>query len=419
MDNKKLVPQIRFKGFHDEWEKTILENIADFVSGFSFSSNDFVDMGIPLIKISNIQDDKISIDNNTAYLPFEFKDKYQKFIIKYNDLLIAMSGATTGKMCRYELKNSSLLNQRVGIIRAKNNYNQNFIIHILGIYTDKMLKMAYGGAQPNISSNDINKIKLTIPISLTEQQKIGHYFYKLDEFINLNKKKIKKLLNIKNALLQKMFPSENSDVPEIRFKGFTEKWEKKKFKYIFIFLKNNNFSRKLFIYNQGKVKNIHYGDILTIYNSYLDYKNEKIPYIKQDIKIVGDYLVNGDVVFADTAEDKTVGKCIEIGNIKGRIISGLHTLPCRANIKYAKYYLGYFLNSIYFHSQLVILMQGSKVSSLSKAAFLNTYIMYPFESEQEKIGNYFYKLDKLISLYEKEIEKLQKLKKAFFGKMFV
>lgn len=64
-------------------------------------------------------------------------------------------------------------------------------------------------------------------------------------------------------------------------------------------------------------------------------------------------------------------------------------------------------------------MQGSKVSSLSKAAFLNTYIMYPFESEQEKIGNYFYKLDKLISLYEKEIEKLQKLKKAFFGKMFV
>lgn len=412
MDNKKLVPQIRFKGFHDEWE----EKKAEYIF---ITINDKNHIELPVLSATQEYgmvercDSNYNISYNKNNLRTYKKVNKGQFVIHLRSF---QGGFAHSNIIGITSPAYTIIDFKI-----KNNHNDKFWKYILSSekFIKKLELVTYGIRDGrSINFNDFCILKFKFPV-INEQKKISKLFENIDTLISKKQIKLEKVKALKQTLLKKMFPSENSDVPEIRFKGFTEKWEKKKFKYIFIFLKNNNFSRKLFIYNQGKVKNIHYGDILTIYNSYLDYKNEKIPYIKQDIKIVGDYLVNGDVVFADTAEDKTVGKCIEIGNIKGRIISGLHTLPCRANIKYAKYYLGYFLNSIYFHSQLVILMQGSKVSSLSKAAFLNTYIMYPFESEQEKIGNYFYKLDKLISLYEKEIEKLQKLKKAFFGKMFV
>ena len=199
-----LTGKKRLHGFTDEWKTTTLGEVADFISGYSFSSDDFIDKGIALIKISNIQDDNINIDNNTAYLPMEFKDKYNKFIIKTNDLLIAMSGATTGKMGVFKQENIALLNQRVGIIRAKENYSQKFLIYILKIYSNKILEMAYGGAQPNISSNDIYKIKISIPSSLDEQKAIADILCKADEEIELLKKQLDLYTEQKKGLMQNL-----------------------------------------------------------------------------------------------------------------------------------------------------------------------------------------------------------------------
>ena len=199
-----LTGKKRLHGFTDKWKTVKLGEVADFISGYSFSSDDFIDKGIALIKISNIQDDNINIDNNTAYLPMEFKDKYNKFIIKTNDLLIAMSGATTGKMGVFKQENIALLNQRVGIIRAKENYSQKFLIYILKIYSNKILEMAYGGAQPNISSNDIYKIKISIPSSLDEQKAIADILCKADKEIELLKKQLDLYTEQKKGLMQNL-----------------------------------------------------------------------------------------------------------------------------------------------------------------------------------------------------------------------
>lgn len=199
-----LTGKKRLSGFTDEWKTTKLGEVADFISGYSFSSDDFIDKGIALIKISNIQDDNINIDNNTAYLPMEFKNKYHKFRIKTNDLLIAMFGATTGKMGVFKQENIALLNQRVGIIRAKENYSQNFLIYILKIYSNKILEMAYGGAQPNISSSDIYKIKINIPISFNEQKAIADILCKADEEIELLKKQLDLYMEQKKGLMQNL-----------------------------------------------------------------------------------------------------------------------------------------------------------------------------------------------------------------------
>lgn len=199
-----LTGKKRLNGFNDDWKTIKLGEVAEFISGYSFSSDDFTNSGLALIKISNINNEKIEIDSNTSYLPLNYENKYSKFIIRYNDILIAMSGATTGKMGVYKLKDTALLNQRVGIIRAKGNNNQIFLIYILKIYSNKILEMAYGGAQPNISFNDIYKIKFKISTSIDEQKAIADILSKADEEINLLNKQLDLYTEQKKGLMQNL-----------------------------------------------------------------------------------------------------------------------------------------------------------------------------------------------------------------------
>ena len=131
-------------------------------------------------------------------------------------------------------------------------------------------------------------------------------------------------------------------------------------------------------------------------------------------------LKNGDVIIADAAEDETVGKCSEIAGLSDyTVLSGLHTIPCRPTMKFAEGYLGYYMNSGAYHDQLLPLIQGTKISSISKTAIQDTEIVYPkSEDEQAKIGQYFTNFDNLITLHQRKLEKLQNMKKSCLQKMF-
>lgn len=198
-----LTGKTRLSGFTQPWKEVKLGEIADFISGYSFDSEDFKEEGIALIRISNIENDQIIIDNNTVFLDNSFIEKYQNYCLKPQDLLVAMSGATTGKMGVNKFNFPLLLNQRVGIIRAKNN-NQCFINQYLIRFNNKILRMSYGGAQPNISSYDIKKIKLYIPSDITEQQAIADVLSTADEEIDLLNKKLEALKEQKKGLMQQL-----------------------------------------------------------------------------------------------------------------------------------------------------------------------------------------------------------------------
>ena len=121
------------------------------------------------------------------------------------------------------------------------------------------------------------------------------------------------------------------------------------------------------------------------------------------------FLQNGDIVIADTAEDETVGKCSEIAGLSDeKVIAGLHTIPCRPLFNFASGYLGYYLNSDAYHRQLLPLMQGIKVTSISKSALQDTEIQYPkLLDEQEQIGTFFRDLDHLITLHQRKLKLLK------------
>ena len=200
--------------------------------------------------------------------------------------------------------------------------------------------------------------------------------------------------------------TEKNAKPQLRFAGFDDTWEQRKLREVLISLQNNTLSRADLSSEEGIAKNIHYGDILVKFGEVIDLKTESLPMIADETVIAkykSSFLQNGDVIVADTAEDETVGKCTEIAGLSDEIvISGLHTIPYRPLQKYAPGYLGYYMNSASFHNQLLPLMQGIKVTSISKTALQNTDILYPKSAtEQAAIGKYFRNLDNLITLHQR------------------
>ena len=201
--------------------------------------------------------------------------------------------------------------------------------------------------------------------------------------------------------------TKKSDAPAIRFKGFSDAWEQRKFGEVFdCTVPNNTLSRAELSYDEGTVLNVHYGDVLIKYGSVLDVQKDDIPRIphrcREDFN--GALLQDGDVIIADTAEDETTGKACEIGNLQGSaIVSGLHTMVCRPRNRMALGYLGYYLNSNAYHHQLLPLMQGIKVLSLSRSNIQKTSVSYPTAvKEQQLIAYYFSQLDNLITLHQRQ-----------------
>lgn len=224
-----------------------------------------------------------------------------------------------------------------------------------------------------------------------------------------------------NGELQISKPSANT--PAIRFRGFTEPWKTDILHNVFDFnIPHNSLSRDKLNYKKGSVLNIHYGDILVEFDSVVDVCSENIPYITNGT--FSEYkhmlLSDGYIIFADTAEDRTVGKAIEIFNANNKnIVSGLHTISAKPLKSFAKYYLGYFFNSSLYHNQLIPLMQGVKVLSVNKTALENTIIYFPDNfAEQERIGNFFREQDENIRNAQLQITKLRNIKQACMQKMF-
>ena len=270
-----------------------------------------------------------------------------------------------------------------------------------------------GGAGRNktLGQKEFAKSVIKIP-SLPEQQKIADFLSTIDTIIEKQQATVSAWEERKKGVMQKLFSQ------EVRFKAddgsdFPD-WEEKSFVNTFDSLNNSTFSRDCLNYENGSVKYIHYGDILVKYNSSVDVCDAIVPFVNEDLDCERfAILQDGDIVIADTAEDDTVGKVIEIENTSNvKTIAGLHTIACRPKEKFASKYLGYYMNSDEYHNQLRPYMQGIKVTSISKSNIALTKIMVPSLPEQQKIADCLSALDTVIQKQKETLEKWQELKKG-------
>lgn len=422
--SKTEMPSIRFYGFDNDWEQRKLSEITDKVTeknaGLQYVETFTNSAEFGIISQRDFFDHDIA---KLGSLDGYYIVKNEDFV--YNPRI--STSAPVGPINRNKLGRTGVMSPLYTVFRPHD---------IDTTYLEYFFKCGYwhsfmnfngdsGARSDRFSIRDNVFFQMPIPIpDIDEQRKIGELLTCLDNLITLHQRKFEKLTNVKKSMLKKMFPQNGSCYPEIRFKGFTDPWEQRKFGEVFMSLQNNTLSRAELNDEFGAAQNIHYGDVLIKYDEILDVSKEPLSYIeKQSIadKFKTSYLQNGDVIIADTAEDETVGKCTEIeGLTDQKVISGLHTMPVRPNRKFASGFLGFYLNSAAYHNQLKPLMQGIKVTSISKGAMQDTVVKFPLDlKEQEQIGIYFGGLDHLITLHQRELEKLQSIKKALLEKMFV
>ena len=212
------------------------------------------------------------------------------------------------------------------------------------------------------------------------------------------------------------------NVPNLRFPEFSEEWKKMKVSELLDFYSTNSLSWEQLDYNNGKIKNLHYGLIHKGVPTMVDVVCDSLPYIKEESMPKSFTLFKeGDVAFADASEDTNdVAKAIEVVNCDNQqIVSGLHTIHGRDNYEQTIIgYKGYAFASDSFHKQIRRIAQGTKVFSISARNFDEVYIGIPSKEEQTKIAKLLIAIDKRIATQNKIIEDLKKLKSAIYQEIF-
>ena len=204
--NGAKVPELRFAGFADDWEERKLGDIAPLRGGYAFKSSKFRNTGVPIVRISNILSSG-EVGGDFAY--YDEQDKDDKYILPDKSAVLAMSGATTGKVSILSQTDYDKVyqNQRVGYFQSVDYIDYGFISTIVRseLFMMQLESVLVSGAQPNVSSKEIDSFNFMIPILVQEQQKIGSFFKQLDDTIALHQRKLDLLKEQKKGFLQKMF----------------------------------------------------------------------------------------------------------------------------------------------------------------------------------------------------------------------
>ncbi|HFI0187120.1 TPA: restriction endonuclease subunit S [Streptococcus suis] len=423
---KSTVPRLRFPGFTDAWKQRKLGEVAiSFDYGLNSAATEY-DGENKYLRITDIDDDSREFNISNLTSPEINLFGLDEYRLSIGDILFARTGASVGKSYIYRSVDGKVYFAGFLIrVKIKDTFNPDFVFQntLTSNYERFISITSMRSGQPGVNAQEYSNYEIMFP-TLSEQEAIGSFFSDLDQLITLHQRKLDDVKELKKALLQKMFPKGNgNDFPELRFPEFTDAWKQRKLGEVADFsIKTNSLSRDKLSSYFYEVQNIHYGDILTKYDAILDVCNKELPsIIGSTISDFADaLLIEGDIVFADAAEDSTVGKAVEVRNFKGKnVVSGLHTIVARPKVSYAPYYLGYLINSTAYHNQILPLMQGTKVSSISKANLKSTIVVFPTLPEQEAIGSFFSDLDQLITLHQRQLDYLKLLKKALLQQMFI
>ena len=392
-ENKK--PAIRFKGFTDAWEQRKLGEIAIFINGRAYSQDELLCSGkYKVLRVGNFY-----TNDSWYYSDMELDDKYYA---ENGDLLYTWSATFGPHIWRGD---KVIYHYHIWKVELSQHLEKRFAVQLLEQDKAAILSDKNGSTMVHITKAGMEEKAVLIPQNNDEQVKIGTFLNNLDNLITLHQRKYDKLVKVKKSMLEKMFPKNGSEVPEIRFKGFTDAWEQREFGSLY-----QKSSEK----NNGSIgidKNI---TVATMQ-------------FKPDVKVTTEeylktyYTFNiGDIAFeGHHSKEFMFGRFVanDIGNGIVSHIFAVFRPYVNYDLKYWKYAI---------HNEGImrpILSRCTKASTMMHDLvtddFLNESILVPSIEEQRKIGAFLDNLDSLITLHQRKLEKLKNIKKSCLEKMFV
>ena len=413
MENNKT-PSIRFKGFTDPWEQRKLGDIVGIYDGVHQTPN-YQNSGVMFLSVENIA----TLKSSKFISEKDFKRNY-KIFPQENDILMTRIGdvGTTNVVTDNSLKAYYV---SLALLKYKSTDPYFLSNAIQSDYVQKGLanRTLKTAIPMKINKDEIGKVSVMLPLSATEQQQIGTYFRNLDNLITLHQRKYNKLLNVKKSMLEKMFPKNGSNIPEIRFKGFTDPWEQRKL--LSCIEKITDFRGRT-----PKKLGMDWSEsgylalsALNVKDGYIDFSQD-VHYGEQalyDKWMSGNELHKGQVLFTTEAP---MGNVAQVPDNKRYILSQRTIAFDVKEDIITENFLATLLRSPAVFNTLTSLSSGGTAKGVSQKSLAGVDIQIPVElREQELLATYFANLDNLITLHQRELEKLQNIKKSMLEKMFV
>ena len=422
MENNKT-PTIRFKGFTDPWEQRKFDEVFDCTvpnntlsrAELSYDEGTVLNVhyGDVLIKYGSVLDVQ---KDDIPRIPHRCREDFNGALLQDGDVIIADTAEdeTTGKACEIgNLQGSTIVSGlHTMVCRPRYRMALGYLGYYLNsnAYHHQLLPLMQGIKVLSLSRSNIQKTRVSYPAAVKEQQLIAKYFSQLDHLITLHQRKYDKLQNIKKSMLEKMFPKNGSNVPEIRFSGFTDPWEQRKLGELADIVGGGTPSTNVSNYWDGDID--WYAPAEISNQIYLTSSQRKITeegYSNSSAKM----LPIGTVLFTSRAG---IGKTAILSR-KGCTNQGFQSIVPHEDE----------LNSYFIFSRTEELKRygetvgaGSTFVEVSGKQMANMDLMMPKTlREQKVIGHYFQNLDNLITLHQRELEKLQNIKKSMLEKMFV
>jgi type I restriction enzyme S subunit len=388
------------------WEIKKLGDVCEFQNGFAFKSNKYKDTGLPVLRITNIQNENLETKKIVFFEPSDYKESFEKYKVEYGDLVVAMSGATTGKIGINQTDTVFYLNQRVGKFIPKKNILKTYLFYFLSTNVEESLRISAGAAQPNLSTEQIKNFKISIP-PISEQEEIVSILDNAFESIELAKSNAEK--NLKNA--KELFESYLQNI----FENKGQDWLTSVLKEVCAKITDGTHQTPKY-FDDGYVflssRNVTSGKIDWDNIKYIDQK-QHLEMHKRVAPRIGDILLakNGTTgVAAMVDRDVVFDIYVSLAHI--RVLDSI--LPD---------FMLYFINSPVAKSQFNKRLKGSGVPNLHLEEIREVQINYPKSlKEQKKIVNRLDEISnetkKLESIYQQKLNDLEELKKSILQKAF-
>ena len=409
MSEYKNSPQIRFKDFDDAWEQRKLGEIGNTFTGLSGKKKeDFGHGDAKFVTYMNVFSNPISNFKQVESVEIDSKQNE----IKYGDIFFTTSSETPEEVGMpsiwLENKRNYYLNSFCFGFRPSLKFDPYFAAYMLRTSNvrNKITLLAQGISRYNISKTQMMNIEVPFPKD-SEQIKLGKLFVEIDNLITLHQRKYNNLVNVKKSLLEKMFPKNSSNVPEIRFKGFTDAWEQRKLDRLLE----------------------QYTEVTTINNQYPALTSSRKGIFFQTEYFAGNQIASQNNVgynivprnyftYRHMSDDEIFH--FNINNICDfGIVSTLYpvfTTKKELDSKYLQYQLNYGKEFAKFAS---LQKQGCSRTYMYFAKLKELVLTMPKVEEQTKISSILSNIDNLITLHQRKLEKLNELKKSMLDKMFI